>query len=79
MSREEALAFWLQPSAQVFVAERKGAAVGSYFLRPNQPALGAPVANAGYLVAASARGSGIGPGMGEHSPAQAPQPAEQKR
>ncbi len=67
MSREDGLAFWLQPAAHVYVAERGGAVIGSYFIRPNQPGLGAHVANAGYMVAPSARGTGVGRAMGEHS------------
>lgn len=34
--------------------------VGAYYLKPNQPGLGAHIANAGYLVDRSARGGGIG-------------------
>ena len=67
MPREEALAFWCKPGTHVYVAERDGAVIGSYYVRPNQPALGAHVANAGYMVALSARGLGVGRAMGEHS------------
>lgn len=41
--------------------------VGSYILLANQPALGAHVANAGYMVAKNARGHGIARKMAEHS------------
>jgi len=67
MSREAGIAFWLQPSAHVYVAERGAEVIGSYFVRPNQPGLGAHVSNAGYMVAPSARGLGVGRAMGEHS------------
>ena len=40
--------------------------VGTYILRPNQLGGGAHVANAGFMVSASARGQGIGRAMGEH-------------
>jgi ribosomal protein S18 acetylase RimI-like enzyme len=41
--------------------------VGAYSLRPNQPGLGDHVANAGYMVAAHARGLGIARALCEHS------------
>lgn len=40
--------------------------VGSYILKPNQPALGAHIANASFIVAPKARGLGVGRAMGEH-------------
>jgi ribosomal protein S18 acetylase RimI-like enzyme len=40
--------------------------VGTYILKPNQPALGSHVANAAFMVLPAARGSGVGRGMGEH-------------
>lgn len=66
MSREDALAYWYQPAARVYVAEEGGHILGSYLLRPNQSGGGAHVANAAFIVAASARGKGIGRTMGEH-------------
>ena len=45
----------------VMVAENvSGALVGTYYLRPNSLALGAHVANAGYVVAEHCRRQGIG-------------------
>jgi L-amino acid N-acyltransferase YncA len=43
-----------------------GNIVGTYTLRPNQSGAGAHVANAGFMVAADARGQGIGRDMGKH-------------
>jgi ribosomal protein S18 acetylase RimI-like enzyme len=40
--------------------------VGTYILRPNQSGGGSHVANAGFIVSASARGQGIGRAMAEH-------------
>ena len=40
--------------------------VGTYILKPNQSAGGAHVANAAFMVPASARGQGMGRAMGEH-------------
>ena len=54
-----------------FVAERSGQTVGSYILKPNQPGLGAHIANAGFIVSPAARGLGIGKRMGERCLAEA--------
>ena len=64
--REEALAYWFRQDTQTYVAEREGQVVGTYILKPNQPALGSHVANAAFMVSPMARGSGIGRQMGEH-------------
>jgi len=40
--------------------------LGMYILRPNQSGGGSHVANAGFMVSASARGQGIGRAMAEH-------------
>ena len=65
--RDEALSYWCAADAATFVAEQDGKVIGSYLLRPNHPGLGDHVANAGYMVDPSARGSGVGRAMGEHS------------
>jgi L-amino acid N-acyltransferase YncA len=64
--REEALAYWFQPGTRTYVAERDGQIVGTYILKPNQPALGSHVANAAFMVSPAAQGLGVGKGMGEH-------------
>ena len=66
ISREDALAYWFQRGAHVFVAENDGEIVGSYALHANHSGGGAHVANAGFIVDKTARGHGIGRGMGEH-------------
>ena len=66
ISREEALAYWMEASVRCYVAERDGVVVGTYILRPNQPGLGSHVANAAFMVSPSARGLGLGHAMGEH-------------
>jgi ribosomal protein S18 acetylase RimI-like enzyme len=68
---DEAQRIWTAPPTRAFVAERDGAVVGSYMLRPNQPDLGDHVANAGYVVAAGARNQGIARALCEHSLAAA--------
>ena len=66
MTREDALAFWLRRGNHTYVAENDGQVVGTNLLKPNQPALGAHVANAAFMVAPSTRGLGVGRRMGEH-------------
>ena len=67
MSREEALAYWLDPTHEVFVAGDDRDLVGTYFLRPNQLGGGSHVANCGYVTAPWAMGRGIARAMCAHS------------
>jgi ribosomal protein S18 acetylase RimI-like enzyme len=45
--------------------------LGTYYIKPNQPALGAHVCNCGYIVAKEARGRGIAAEMCQHSQREA--------
>ena len=45
--------------------------LGTYYIKPNQPTLGAHVCNCGYIVAEQARGRGIASAMCEHSQREA--------
>jgi ribosomal protein S18 acetylase RimI-like enzyme len=67
MSRAEALAYWHSPGHAVFVAERDGEVVGTYYLRANHRGGGAHVANCGYMTAPWAAGQGIARAMCAHS------------
>jgi len=67
MAPGDALAYWLAPGNDGFVAEDAGEIVGSYFLRANQRGGGAHVANCGYVTAVHARGRGIARAMCIHS------------
>ena len=61
ITESEAQLAWVEQSQAVMVAvDGAGAVVGTYYLRPNSLALGAHVANAGYVVAEQARRQGIG-------------------
>jgi L-amino acid N-acyltransferase YncA len=72
VSREDALAYWFAPGTHTYVAEQPGIGVaGTYILRPNQCGAGSHVANAGFMVPASARGRGTGRAMAEHSLSEA--------
>ena len=66
MSREKALAYWFRADTHTYVAEKAGRVVGTYILRPNQPGPGSHVANAAFMVALDAQGSGVGREMAEH-------------
>jgi L-amino acid N-acyltransferase YncA len=68
ITEAEALMAWVEQSQAVMVAvDATGALVGTYYLRPNSLALGAHVANAGYVVAEHARRQGIGSRLCQHS------------
>lgn len=72
MTSEQAHYMWIDVTECAYVAEDEaGNIIGSYYIKPNQPTLGAHVANCGYLVAQNARGRGVATKMGEHSQAEA--------
>ena len=58
---------WFAPGMKTFVGEDDGKVVASYFIKPNQPALGAHICNCGYIVHSSQRGKGIGKLLCDHS------------
>ena len=67
ISEAEARVAWVDQSQAVMVAvDPAGAVVGTYYLRPNSLALGAHVANAGYVVAKHCRRQGIGSRLCQH-------------
>src|SRR5438046_10001141 len=65
MSREDALAYWFAAGTHTYVAEADGRITGTYILRPNQSGGGSHVANAAFMVSASASGQGIGRAMAD--------------
>lgn len=68
ISEAEAQLAWVEQSQAVMVAvDAPCALVGTYYLRPNSLALGAHVANSGYVVAEQARRRGIGSRLCQHS------------
>jgi RimJ/RimL family protein N-acetyltransferase len=59
---------WVEIPAATYVAcAQDGRVLGTYYIKPNQPGLGAHVCNCGYVVAADAQGLGIATAMCEHS------------
>ena len=71
MRREDALAYWFASTHTVFVAEKTGRLLGTYYLRPNQQGGGSHVANCGYMTAQEASGLGVARAMCAHSLAHA--------
>ena len=71
-SESDMRAAWIDAPAATFVAcNDADTIVGSYFIKANQPALGAHVCNCGYVVAPAFEGQGIAAAMCAHSQQQA--------
>ena len=71
MSEADALAYWLGPDRETFVAEADGAILGTYYLRPNGAGGARHVCNCGYMTSPDATGRGVARAMCEHSLAHA--------
>jgi L-amino acid N-acyltransferase YncA len=67
MSREAALAYWIAPDRETFVAEKDGRLVGTYYIRANQARGGRHVCNCAYITAQDASGKGVARQMHAHS------------
>ena len=52
-------------------AAASGAALGTYYIKPNQPGAGSHVCNCGYIVGEEVRGRGVATLMCEHSQREA--------
>lgn len=64
---EDALAYWLAPDKETFVADEGGAILGTYYIRANQQGGGAHVCNCGFMTAAAAAGQGVARQMCAHA------------
>lgn len=72
MSEAEARQKWIElPTATYVTTDTGGDILGTYYIKPNQPALGAHVCNCGYIVSVQARGKGVATLMCEHSQREA--------
>lgn len=67
MSETDALAYWMGPDKETFVAEEDGLILGTYYMRPNQSGGGRHVCNCGYMTGAAATGRGVARRMCQHS------------
>jgi L-amino acid N-acyltransferase YncA len=68
ITEAQARQLWVAQTQAVMVAvDAAGVVVGTYYLKPNSLALGAHVANAGYVVAEVCRRQGIGSSLCRHS------------
>lgn len=59
------------PTASYVALDAQGGLLGTYFIKPNQPGLGAHVCNCGYVVSAAAQGQGVASAMCAHSQVEA--------
>ncbi len=72
ISEKKAFQAWVTLPAATYVAmDGEGGVLGTYYIKPNQPGLGAHVCNCGYVVAERARGRGVASEMCEHSQPEA--------
>ena len=72
ISEKEARQAWIEVPAATFVAmDENEVILGTYYIKPNQPGLGAHVCNCGYIVAGEARGRGFASAMCVHSQSEA--------
>jgi ribosomal protein S18 acetylase RimI-like enzyme len=72
ITEAESRRLWIDLPAATFTAcDTSGAVLGTYFIKPNQPGLGAHVSNCGYAVSSSAQGKGVASAMCEHSQREA--------
>lgn len=68
ISESEAYKVWVEAPTATYVAKDNfGEVLGTYYIKPNQPALGSHVCNCGYIVAEQSRGKGVASLMCEHS------------
>jgi len=73
IDREAAIAYWMEADKTAFILRIEGQAVGTYYIRPNQPGGGAHICNCGFITAPSARGKGVARRMLDHALIEAKQ------
>ncbi len=70
-NEEEAINYWINKTDTAFVIEQDGEIAGTYYIKTNQPGLGAHVCNCGYMVDSKFRGLGLATKMCDHSQEEA--------
>lgn len=72
ITEPEAHNIWIEaPTATYVATDENNEVLGTYFIKPNQPSLGAHVCNCGYIVSEKSSGRGIAARMCEHSQQEA--------
>ena len=72
ITEEEGKKVWIvAPKATYVCEDGNKKIVGTYYIKPNQPALGSHVCNCGYIVDKEARGIGVASTMCKHSQEEA--------
>jgi len=72
ITEDEAYSKWIETPQETYVCldvcnENDNKILGTYYIKPNQPTLGAHVCNCGYIVSENARGKGVATRLCEHS------------
>lgn len=72
ITESDAHGIWMEIPVATYVAvDDDDTILGTYYMKPNQPALGSHVCNCGYIVAKTAQGQGIASRMCQHSQKEA--------
>jgi GNAT superfamily N-acetyltransferase len=71
LSRADFDDYWVSHSSAVWIARLHDQLAGAYYVKPNFVGRAAHIANAGYFVMPSHRGSGLGRALVEHSLSEA--------
>jgi ribosomal protein S18 acetylase RimI-like enzyme len=68
ITEQEAYNAWVEVPKETYIAESDtNEILGTYYIKANQPGLGAHVCNCGYIVSEALRGQGVASRMCEHS------------
>ncbi len=68
LTSDQARALWIErPPGETVVLESDGQVLGTAKYGPNRPGRGSHVGTASFMVAAAARGRGVGRALGEHA------------
>jgi ribosomal protein S18 acetylase RimI-like enzyme len=72
ITENDAHKVWIEVPTATFVAiDSNNEIVGTYYIKPNQPTLGAQICNCGYIVAEKTQRKGIASAMCQHSQKEA--------
>ena len=66
-TKDEGKRLWMDVPRKTFIAKFEREILGTYYIKTNQSGPGNHVCNCGYMVLASARGTGVATAMCEHS------------